>query len=94
MLKDIVAVEALDGYCLKLRFEDGVDGVVDLARLVSFIGVFAPLLDRKEFAAVRINSELGTICWPSGGDLDPDVLYAVVTGADLPRYQEATAPNQ
>jgi hypothetical protein len=84
MLKDIVDVQPLDGYRLKLRFEDGVEGVVDVAELVSFTGVFAPLHDRNEFVAVQVHPELGTICWPSGADLDPDVLYSRLTGTALP----------
>ncbi len=88
MLKDIVEVYPLDGYRLRLRFEDGVEGVIDVSQLVPFTGVFAPLRDRTEFLSVRVNPELGTLCWPGGADLDPDVLYSLVTGEALPTYQE------
>jgi hypothetical protein len=91
MLQDIVEAVPQDGYRLKLRFEDGVTGVVDVAQLVTFTGVFAPLRDPKEFAAVRVNAELGTVCWPSGADLDPDVLYALVTGASVPCLEKSRA---
>jgi hypothetical protein len=87
VLKDIVDVQPLDGYRLKLRFEDGAEGVIDVAQLVSFTGVFAALRDRTEFLAVRVDPELGTICWPSGADLDPDVLYSLVTHTALPSYE-------
>lgn len=90
MLEDIVEVQALDGFRLKLRFEDGAEGVVDVAQLLPFTGVFAALRDRKEFLAVRVNPELGTICWPCGADLDPDVLYSLVSGKGLPAFK-ATA---
>ena len=86
MLKDIVEVQPLDGYHLKLRFEDGVEGVVDVAQLVPLKGMFAALRDRKEFVAVQVSPELGTIGWPCGADLDPDVLYSLVTGMALPSY--------
>lgn len=43
MLKDIVEVEPLEEYRLRLRFEDGVTGIVDLAEIIEFIGVFEPL---------------------------------------------------
>ncbi len=75
MLKDIVSANPLDGLRLYIRFEDGVEGVVDVSSLVSFQGVFAPLKDPAWFAQVKVNPELGTVCWPNGADLDPDVLY-------------------
>jgi hypothetical protein len=46
-------------------------------------GVFAPLLDPAKFAEVRLNPDLGTVCWPNGADLDPDVLYAWVSGRPI-----------
>jgi len=84
MLQDIVEVRALGGYRVHLRFEDGVEGELDLGRMIRFRGVFAPLEDEREFAKVRVEPELGTIVWPSGADLDPDVLYAEVTGKPIP----------
>jgi hypothetical protein len=79
MLKDIVAVRALGDYRLHLRFEDGVEGVIDLTPVLSFRGVFQPLRDPAYFAQVRVDPELGSVVWPNGADLDPDVLYARLT---------------
>jgi hypothetical protein len=93
MLKDIVEVWPLDEYRLRVRFEDGVEGVVDVAAMVRFEGVFAPLRDRANFAEVRVNPEIGTICWPSGADLDPDVLYAAVTGEAIPTFEVGSVPR-
>ncbi len=84
MLKDVVQVKPLDGYRLYLRFEDGREGEVDIAQLIEFRGVFAPLREKSVFNQVRVDADLGTIVWPGGGDLDPDVLYAQVTGEPLP----------
>ena len=83
MLQDIVEAVPLEDYRLELRFEDGTTGVVDVGRCVSFTGVFAPLRDREQFNLVQVNAELGTVCWPCGADLDPDVLYALVTGTPV-----------
>ena len=80
MLRDIVDVRVMEGCQLRLRFEDGVEGTVNVAGLVDFAGVFAPLRAPDYFRQVRVNAELGTICWPNGADLDPDVLYSLVTG--------------
>ena len=91
MLKDITHVQPLEGYRLHLRFEDGVEGTVDVAALVEFTGVFSPLRDRGYFLKVRVNPELGTICWPNDADLDPDVLYAVVTGQPITVSEPALA---
>ncbi|NJP10480.1 MAG: DUF2442 domain-containing protein [Leptolyngbyaceae cyanobacterium RU_5_1] len=89
MLKDIVAVKPLAGYQLFLRFEDGIEGVVDISQLIPFSGIFAPLQDLDYFAQVQIHPELGTIIWQNGADLDPDVLYSVVTERPIPAYSRA-----
>ena len=83
MLKDIVAVELVGPHRLRLTFEDGVAGEVDVARLVRFEGVFAPLADPDTFARVRVAADAGTVVWPNGADLDPDMFYAEVTGVPV-----------
>jgi hypothetical protein len=93
MLKDIVAVEPLEAYRLCVHFEDGVVGVVDVAELVSFTGIFTPLKDRSYFLQVRVNPEIGTICWPNEADLDPDVLYAQISGKPIPEFPIVTVAS-
>lgn len=80
MLKDIVKATALKDFHLSLEFEDGAKGEVDIRKLVRFTGVFEPLKDESVFAKVAVNPEWGTVFWPSGADLDPDVLYSLITG--------------
>ena len=80
MLKDIVEAIALGDYRLHLQFEDGIEGVTDLAPHLSFKGVFEPLRDPAYFAKVFVDPELSTITWPNGADFDPGVLYARITG--------------
>lgn len=84
MLKDIVEVQPQEGGQLFVRFEDGTSGMFDVARTVPFDGVFLPLRDPAEFARATVNRELGTVVWPCGADLDPDVIYAHLTGIPLP----------
>jgi len=80
MLKDIVEARPLGQHRLHLRFEDGIQGEVDIATMVEFTGILAPLADPTFFAEVATDPETGTVTWPNGADLDPDVLYAAVTG--------------
>jgi len=83
-IKDVVEVRPLGGHRLYLKFDDGVHGEVDVAQFVRFDGVFEELRDPARFAEVRVDPDLGTICWPNGADLAPDVLYAKITGRSLP----------
>jgi hypothetical protein len=77
----ITNVQALDGYRVELTFSDSVQGIVDLAdRIVGRGGVFGPVKDSRFFRQVRVDKELGTIVWPNGADICPDLLYSLVTG--------------
>ena len=76
-------LEPEDRLLLRLRFEDGVSGEVDVSEMIEFRGVFAPLRDETEFARVRVDPDSGTIVWPNGADLDPDVLYSAVSGKPI-----------
>lgn len=75
---EVRAVEHLGGHRLRLTFADGVTGDVDLSdRFVGPVGpMFEPLLDVDYFAQVVVDEELGTVVWPNGADLAPDVLHA------------------
>lgn len=79
MLHDIVDARYLNGYRLYLRFDDGAEGELDLASLVRFDGVFAPLADPRRFAEVRVNPDTGTIEWPNGADIAPETLYEAIS---------------
>jgi hypothetical protein len=74
-LYDVTDVEILGHYRLRLTFSDGLIGDVDLSDLRDWGGVFAPLRDPDTFAQVRVDPETGTITWPDGADLAPEVLY-------------------
>lgn len=90
MLKDIVKVKPLKDFYLHLEFEDGAQGEVDIRKLAKLSGVFEPLKDEEFFAKVKVNPEWGTIFWPNGADLDPDVLYSQVTGEEIPEITSLT----
>ncbi|MDP9442010.1 MAG: DUF2442 domain-containing protein [Actinomycetota bacterium] len=72
---DITHVEVLDDHVVRLRFADGVEKTVDLGPYLHG-PVFAEIRsDPAIFASVKVDQEAGTIVWPNGADLAPDVLY-------------------
>lgn len=71
----ITSVVPLAGFVLRLDFDDGTTREIDLEDEL-WGTVFEPLRqDRKLFRQVRVDTELGTIVWPNGADMDPDVLH-------------------
>jgi hypothetical protein len=71
----IQSVEPLEGFTLRLSFDDGTVREIDLEPEL-WGPVFEPLRqDLHLFREVRVDEELGTIVWPNGADLDPDVLH-------------------
>jgi hypothetical protein len=74
---NIVAVRYLHDYVLHLRFNNGVEGEVDLAAELAG-EVFEPLRDKALFAQVRVNPEIRTIAWPNGADLAPEFLLSLL----------------
>jgi hypothetical protein len=93
MLHDIVEAHPLDGHRLFLTFDDGASGTIDLGAMIRFDGVLAPLCDADYFAQVRVDPELGTVVWPNGADLCPDVLHARLTGQELPGTSEPSGAH-
>lgn len=69
----IVKAVPQEGFSMHLEFEDGTDKTINLE----------PFLRGPIFAAIRedlhlfrdVKIEGGTIAWPNGADIDPDVLY-------------------
>jgi len=62
-----------------LDFADGTRGTVDLTPWIEGKrGDFAALQDPAFFTQVRVDPDAGTIVWPNGADLDPDMLYEAV----------------
>ncbi|MDJ0581987.1 DUF2442 domain-containing protein [Crocosphaera sp.] len=83
MLKDIIEVKPLENYQLYLKFEDNQEGIINLEEIIEFVGIFQPLKDLAFFKTVKINPDWGTIYWENGADLDPDVLYSIITDQPL-----------
>jgi hypothetical protein len=68
------------GHRLHLRFNDGVNGEIDIGDETRFRGVFAALRDLDLFRRVYVDPEWGTVFWPGDLDLAPEPLWERVTG--------------
>jgi hypothetical protein len=78
------SVKPLREFVVELEFSNGEQKTIDLEPWLRG-PIFEPLHRNLElFRSVRVDEELGTIVWPNGADMDPDVLY----GAHLPAWME------
>jgi hypothetical protein len=73
MLTKVVKIKPVDGFKLKVRFNDGTSGVHDFTELVSEPG---PMLEplREEAFFRRVTLEHGAPTWPNGFDIAPEWL--------------------
>ncbi len=70
----VTEVEALDGYRVRVTFNDGVIREVDCAFLLR--GTLGePLRDLSYFRQVRVDQDSRTIVWPNGLDPAPELLH-------------------
>jgi hypothetical protein len=71
-------IEALPGFRLRVLFNDGTEGTIELKGFLQSpgAGVFAALRDESLFRQARI--ELGAVTWPGDPDLAPDAMYRAV----------------
>lgn len=67
-------VRPLAGFRLEVKFADGTQGLVDMARfLARDCGVFEPLREASLFNQVFVDD--GAVAWPGGLDLAPDTMH-------------------
>lgn len=79
----IRGVETLGGFRVRLSLTDGSIRELDLGPYLNG-PVFEPLrADPALFEAIRVDEQLGTVVWPNGADIDPDVLIHGRTPASL-----------
>ena len=75
--REIIEARIIKDYRVELVFDDFKKGVVDLRKFLGK-GIFKILLDKKKFRQMKVDAELGTICWPNGADIAPDRLYGEI----------------
>jgi hypothetical protein len=94
MFPKVIAVRYLGGYKLEITFSDGEKGIVDWSEKLAKAkrgGVFEPLKDPNYFAQVELWE--GTIRWPNGVDVCPDVLYERVCGKSAQLSEPFSSPQ-
>lgn len=91
MYWDIVEVKAEPGYCLFVRFKDGLTGRVRL-ELDRLTGALSPLRDERFFQQVFIDQ--GVVAWPGEIDLAPDAMYADVASQSQQHEQGAPVTDR
>jgi hypothetical protein len=86
---NIIAAIAVEPYVVRVVFADGQVRDVDIEPLLGG-HVFAPLRDPEEFARVAVDEQTGAVAWPTGADLDPDVVYGVAPPSREPAARVTT----
>ena len=78
----IDAVESLGQHFLRLKFDNGVEKVVD-ARPILLGPVFHDLQRPEFFRQVSIDPVARTVVWPNGTDVAPEALYALASVSEF-----------
>ncbi len=85
-------VEPRDGFIVDVHFTDGSRREINLAPYLQG-PIFEPIRsDPSLFRSMRV--EEGTIGWPNGADIDPDVLYFGFTPAWATTTETSNCENQ
>ncbi len=74
MILHVKEAKYLRDYVLWVRFNDGMEGEVDLEKELEG-EVFGPLKEKELFKSFRVDPVLQTIVWPNGADFAPEFLY-------------------
>lgn len=82
-LNSVTRIKYVNGRIYHVRFDNGLEGNVDLSSYVGDGPVFRALADPAFFRKARI--EGGTIAWPNGADIAPETLYSLVEAAAAKR---------
>jgi hypothetical protein len=72
----VIKASYLDGYKVKIQFENGEVRVVDLSKHLNG-PVFEPLKNLSFFKRFIVNHDIDTIVWPNDADFSPDFLYEI-----------------
>ena len=77
MIVHTLEVTPLPGYRLRLRFNTGDLGEVDIANELEG-EIFAPLRDPELFATAYQHPVMRTVAWANGADMAPEFLLELL----------------
>ena len=76
MFLHVIDAEYDEKYILKVKFNNGAEGIVDLEEDL-YGEVFEPLKDVEQFRKFTLTGR--TIEWPNGADFAPEYLLEIAT---------------
>ncbi|OGJ89367.1 MAG: hypothetical protein A2487_20365 [Candidatus Raymondbacteria bacterium RifOxyC12_full_50_8] len=86
---DLLSARYVSGRKIKLTFENGKSGIVDLAGYAKKGGVFSKFKETAYFKSFSIHPELKVLTWPGDVDIAPETLYHNATGEPFPVWMES-----
>jgi len=90
----VVGVAVLRPHVMRLLFDDGIVRDVQYVPGQLAAPLLAPLDDPDHFAQVRVDAEAGTVVWPNGLDLAPDVLHGDYVPEHSLGFYDVTSDRQ
>jgi hypothetical protein len=90
----VVGVAVLRPHVMRLLFDDGVVRDVQFTPGEAQGSLLRPLDDPDFFAKVRVDAEAGTVVWPNGLDLAPEVLHGDYEPENPLGFGDVTAARQ
>jgi hypothetical protein len=81
-LNRVTEFEIVSDYTIRLTFDDQTERVIDFEPILTG-PLFGPLKDKILFEQVKLDETFGTLEWPNGADISPEVLH------DWPAHIEA-----
>ena len=73
-IPEVTGAKWVKKYCVQITFNDLQKDVIDLEKYLGK-GIFKELKNIEKFKRFKVDRELGTITWPNGADIAPEVLY-------------------
>jgi hypothetical protein len=86
MTPDIINAVYIDGYKIRISFDNGREGIVDFTKYITKGGVFSKLKDIELFKKFTIDPEVFVLTWPGRIDIAPEEIYSEATGESLPSW--------